>query len=549
MRISLRQSSIFWIGLAASAFTILLVDPRREVAVNDDWAYALMVQHLLKTGSYQPHDRVVANMPFQIYWASLLAHRLGYSFTSLRISTLALVFLGLIAFYFLTREHQLDDIQAGLIMLALCASPLLFRLSFSFNTDVPFLMCFIIALFLYTRAIRLASYRLVFLASIAASAAILTRQLGLALPAGVFSLWALSKERKGKALFYSIGLILPVVAGGWQLATAALTPTWFQQHDLHWQAVFLADIDRVLSSLFWRPPVILQYLALFSLPLVFPAALVLTHDIRQRRGMKLQALLPGACVFYIVGGVIFGHFANDRPWLLPYLPWEDTLARMSRWQQVGLTLVTIAGGATYTYILALRYSTTRGSGGVPLSERLLDLCMLFLLAEHLFYRTIGDRYLLGFLPFILIVVGRYLGNWLNRWKVAMATVCLAMLLISALWTRELMEAAEAKWMAAESIYATGVERKDIFGSPEWNLYHGAFDDYVREVGDSTVGLSTADFWHRWYPERRDRSQFLIVGSARSPDKDKAEVVGAFPYRDGFFRLRHIYVVKRQRLDQ
>ena len=39
MRLTLRQSPFLWAGLAAFAVAVLGVDPRREVAVDDDWAY------------------------------------------------------------------------------------------------------------------------------------------------------------------------------------------------------------------------------------------------------------------------------------------------------------------------------------------------------------------------------------------------------------------------------------------------------------------------------------------------------------------------------
>lgn len=544
-RISSGSSSLFWITLAAFALTILFVSPLRETAVDDDWAYALTVEHLLQTGSYRSHGWLAPNIPFQAYWGGLFARVLGYSFTSLRISTLALVFPGLIAFYFLAREHHLNAMQAGLAMLALCASPLVFRFSFSFNTDVPFLMCFIIALFLYTRAIKLESYPLMFLGSIAAGAAILTRQFGLALPAGVFSVWALNKERRGKALLYSIGLILPVLAALWQLSAGILTPTWVQRHVLHRQGLFFAHIETVLSNILWRPTVTLHYVALFSLPFVLLAALAFAPEIRQRRSSKLQVLLPAVCALYIMGGVMYGHFANQQPWVLPYIAWEATLANMSRWQRAGLTLVTFAGATLYARIFVLRYSTSHGWERIGPNERLLDLCTFFLLAEHLIFRTFGDRYLIGFLPFVLIVVGRYLGSWLNRWRMVMAMVCLAMLVTSAVWTRGLMVAAEATWMAAESIRTAGVEPKYISGSWVWNMYHGAADDYMAEIGDSTLQDSTADFWLRFYPRRLEQAKFLTVASARPPGNEKWELIKEVPYTDSLFRLKHIYVVKRE----
>ncbi|MGQ9494318.1 MAG: glycosyltransferase family 39 protein [Anaerolineae bacterium] len=192
-------------GLVVAIFglVVLFVNPLRETAMKDDWAYAWTVRHLLETGKYQLHEWAAPNLIFQAYWGGLFARLLGYSFSSLRISTLVLLLVALLAFYNLAREHGLDNTQAGLLMFGLLASPLVLHLSFTFNADVPFLACLIIALYFYTRAIRLHSYSLMFIASIAASAAILTRQFGVVLIGGLFFLWVLSRTRQQKRLFSS----------------------------------------------------------------------------------------------------------------------------------------------------------------------------------------------------------------------------------------------------------------------------------------------------------------------------------------------------------
>jgi len=330
----------------------------------------------------------------------------------------------------------------------------------------------------------------------------------------------------------------------WQLSAGMLMPTWTQRHVLYRQGILFANIETLLSNIIWRPAVILHYLALFSLPFVLLALLAFAPEVRQRRSSKLQVLLPAVCALYLLGSVIYGHFAHQRPWILPYISWEATLANMSRWQRVGLTLVTFAGATLYARMLVLRYSTSHGWEKVGPHERLLDLCMLFLLVEHLIFRTFGDRYLLGFLPFILIVVGRYLGSWLNRWRMVMVMVCLAMLVTSAVWTRGLMVKEEAEWTAAESIRAAGIEPKYIFGYWVWNMYHGAADDYMAEIGDSALQASTDDFWLRFLPQRREQAQFLTVASVPPPSNEKWELIKEVPYTDSLFRLKHIYVVKR-----
>lgn len=206
----------------------MYINPFREAEVDDDWAYALMVRHLLNTGQYRLHDWATANMPFQVYWGALFA-RLGGPFhfhSSLRLSTLVLWAVALVAFYLLCHEHALDHNQAGLLTLGLFSSPLALEMSFSFMSDIPYLSCLIIALYLYTRAWRLERYDLMFAASLAGSAAILTRQFGAVIIAGVILVWLATENRARTFMLATTGLVLPLTAFGWQLHMGLKAATW-----------------------------------------------------------------------------------------------------------------------------------------------------------------------------------------------------------------------------------------------------------------------------------------------------------------------------------
>ncbi len=157
-RILSRRTALLLVVLSSYLFILIFINPLRAgITDYDDWAYALSVRHLLETGRYYQHDYASANMPFQIYWGAAFASVFGYSLAILRASTLVMMTAGLVAFYFLAREHGLGPVPAALLVLGLMASPLILRLSFTFMTDIPFLSCLIIALLLYTRAIRLRS--------------------------------------------------------------------------------------------------------------------------------------------------------------------------------------------------------------------------------------------------------------------------------------------------------------------------------------------------------------------------------------------------------
>src|SRR5262245_51872209 len=103
LRRYLGGSPLFWTGLGVFVLTVLIVNPRRETALDDDWVCAITVRNLLNTGSYKLYQWGQPNILFQAYWGRLFAGLFGYSFTSLRGSTLVLTFVGLLAFYGLAR--------------------------------------------------------------------------------------------------------------------------------------------------------------------------------------------------------------------------------------------------------------------------------------------------------------------------------------------------------------------------------------------------------------------------------------------------------------
>ena len=197
------------------------------MTADDSWAYALSVRHLVETGEYKLHDWASVNMPVQIYLAGFLAKTFGYSFTLLRLSTLSLLFVAVISFYYLLRDFGTGDVEAALLSAAVVSSPVIFFLSFTFQTDIQFIAWELLALWLYTRALRDESYPLMALGSLAAAAAIGTRQFGVALVAGLFVTWLLLEQgRARKIAFYGLGLALPLFMTIWQVAVGAHRPTF-----------------------------------------------------------------------------------------------------------------------------------------------------------------------------------------------------------------------------------------------------------------------------------------------------------------------------------
>jgi len=543
-----RNNAFLWAGLAAFALTVLLVNPLRETALDDDFAYSLTVRHLLETGNYQTHDWAAPNMLFQAYWGSLFARVLGYSFASLRLSTLVLMLLGLIAFYHLAREHGLDAVPAGLSLLAMFASPLVLRYSFGFNTDIPFLCCLIIALLLWTRAIGLDSYWMMLLGSVASAAAILTRQFGIALLIGLLCVWGLDRDRWRHASLYMVGLALPTVAAAWQFWYSLSAPSWGMRYASHQLALHFGNLGELLTDLLWRPTVILNYLALFSVPFVLLALIELVIELRQwhaqrRRAITLGLASLGVLSLLIGVGILYGRMAGGRSLLMPYLPWNfGFLLEMGRFERGVVTLLTSVGAVLFARLFIRRYALKEWRSEITPKERLLDFVTLCLVLMHLLYGGIGDTYILVLLPYTLIVVARELQPLLHRFRTVLALTSLILALTAALWTRGLLEREEAWWTAAESARVAGVEPGAIFGSWVWIFYY-SFADYLVDIGNRTPD-NRNDLWYRWLPGRYNRAKFIVTERPIAPSGEEWEVVREVPYRTMLFQVKRVRLVKR-----
>src|SRR5262245_39205848 len=195
--VSLRRAPVVWIEMRSTrnrewpallaiagifAAGWLLVGPRANVPVIDDWVYAWSVEDLLDTGRLRILE-ISAFYPIaQILWGGLFARLAGFSFVALRGSTVVLAVFGCWAVYLTLRELDCCRSTSLLGAFALAFDPTFFALSFSFMTEVPFVSFSTIALYWYVRAIRRNESLALWAGCFFAIAAFLTRPIGIVLP-------------------------------------------------------------------------------------------------------------------------------------------------------------------------------------------------------------------------------------------------------------------------------------------------------------------------------------------------------------------------------
>jgi hypothetical protein len=161
---------------------VLIVNPRGDFPLNDDWAASRSVKQLVEHGVYQPAGWMAMTLIVHVFWGALFCLPQGFSFMAVRISTLALSLVGVLGLYALIRQLDRPRWLAMFFALTLCFNPIYFSLSNTFMTDVPFTVWEILACLFFVRHLQTEKNYDLCIATALAIVALLTRQLGLAIP-------------------------------------------------------------------------------------------------------------------------------------------------------------------------------------------------------------------------------------------------------------------------------------------------------------------------------------------------------------------------------
>jgi len=161
---------------------IFLTRPGGNYPLNDDWSYGQSVYSLVTQGHIQIIPWIATTSLVQILWGALFCLPFGFSFVALRVSSLVLGLVGILATYSLLREINVKTEIAFLGALVVAINPVYFLLANTFMTDVPFFACTVLAFLFLVRAIRRNNKPDLLIGAIFACLAVLIRQFGIVIP-------------------------------------------------------------------------------------------------------------------------------------------------------------------------------------------------------------------------------------------------------------------------------------------------------------------------------------------------------------------------------
>lgn len=520
--------------LAGFVCVLLLVPPLRSFPVNDDWAYAQSVGDLLN-GAYKPHDYVQATALSHLVPAALLALVLGFSFTTLTISTLIISAIGIVSFYLLLRHLDVKPTIALLGVALLAFNPIYVYLSYSFMTDVTFMAYLLAACLFFVRGLRGYGSWWLWLGGLAVALAYLTRQIGLlAVVAALCYLWW---SRRWAWRDVAAIAVLPIV-------TAAVYMLWEQAQPA---PIVSMKVDVIIESILGNPlDYFLNHSQELARVLAFPGLCLLPLLRLPRRPLlavpffalliilQARSMQQFGSMLYVNGSTV------DSTGLLSCCNMAPI------WSQWVWTILGISG----SFVLAL-YLTTCG-------ERLWDwlrarpwqnrndtpASMLYVLAFMiaiiglLIPPALYDRYALPVLPFLMLPALRHLSLNSLTGRHALRWLALAPLaLFAVLAQHDFITRAETRWQAAQSLVAQGVKPDQIYAGYEWAGWYLFRDgvDYMRRTGDYT---------HIYFPAEAVQNPLYAVMQLHGDDLEEVGSVTYHSWLEGGASKR-IPILKRK----
>jgi hypothetical protein len=446
--LTLSASALAW------ALIFLLFPPAQQnFPLMDDWAFSHSVLRLARHGeiSYGGY----AAMPQLGQWLFALPFlRLrGPVHALLRLSTLAISGVGLVAYYDLVASRSPGLGRAGLVTATLAFNPYFFLLQGTFMSDVPALSFALAALALYQRGFT-------------------DRRPVLLLGGSLAGILAGATRQNTAALFLAAGLMLAAHpwkrrVGAWLSILAPLSAViavsiWFSlRPDTTKKLPQLPDFNLAFLLLFAIP----HALGIFAAPLLSVGAVL-------RSGIFwiLTAALGSAAYFWashpndVTYGGLFPYLFNT---LGPQGYWSDASFYLGQRPvllgsvlRLSLTVFGCLAGAILA--TAAARSLHQGAWRNPLVIfSAVQLVVVF------FTPFFNDRYLLFILPGTLALAGQAnlstgsLG--LTRW-VALAVLAF----FSVALTHDYFAWNCSRWSLGRRAMARGIPTSEIEGGLEWN---------------------------------------------------------------------------------
>jgi hypothetical protein len=481
--------SIFWI------LSIILVDPRGDFPLNDDWSYGIAVKNLIERGGFYPTPWTSMPLISQTLWGAIFCIPFGFSFTVLRFSTLSLGLIGIAATYLLLRQIGSNRSLAITGACILAANPIYFSLSHTFMTDVPFTAFLVLALLFFVFYLQKESNIYLIIGGCFTVTAVLCRQLGLFLPVA-FTIAVIAKHGISRRSLVRAGFILIMGFGSkflfdsWLQSNAGLPALYNVQSESLFQV--LGNPKLIVSISTWNMLIFIQYLGLFLLPfmLLLPSPFIeLKSKLRVLSGILLGVFAAGSAILFLILHKVFPQMDNiiTKNGIGPitlhdiYLFKLPNVEALPAFFWILITVLAILGGSLLFFHIVIRvihlYVNRRemkNSTDSIINIFILSACIIYFLPITI--TRPFDRWLIPLIPLLCaaIIVPRT-ANLTKKRFIAVALVSLiliVMAIFSITGTRDYLSWNRVRWQALQNLMEKeSISPNEIDGGFEFNGWY------------------------------------------------------------------------------
>lgn len=478
--------------IALFALQFIFINPLGEFALNDDWVHTDTIRHWVETGEFRMLPFAGPTFYVPILYGSLLVKLFGFSFSLLRISTLAITLALLLLYYALLNKITKNPLWSFISVLLLWFNPIFYNLTFTFMSDVPALFLFIAALYCYWRGFDEQKPALIFIGSLISITGFYTRQTNILLFAasGIFALTQ-TKHIHFRNILWSFGVPLVIgIAIYIFLMKNNLLPQGTALHILNNPV----EIGRHALWWIWYSIV---YVGFFVMPIFFG------WITKNYKTIKLKNwIVPALAV--IIALILRQTLHVQFPYILNIInvnglgPMHNVLNGsllpvLSSKVWAIVTLLSAASGAWFFTRILSPLPRGESKGGEYLFNIFNIFLVLYLIPILLFESF--DRYYLPLFVVATIIVLNKIKEEHNSVQLFCASlVILLFAIFSISQTQFYLNWNKARWnMATRILNETKLEPHHIDGGYEWDGWHAYWSAHDSGLKN---GAWTAPWWIR-----------------------------------------------------
>lgn len=508
----------------------ILVDPRGNFSVNDDWFYAKAVNDFNFT-NYRTDPLITPSLIGQIWYAKIITKIFGFSLEILRFSTIGLAIISVVALYLLFIELGFRNKPAIFYSALLFLNPLFFYLANSFMTDVPALAFAIFSLLFFAKFQNKEKPGYFLIANLFLIYAIIIRQSFLPLlPLSIIFVFDKKRTDKKSLLYYFLSLALFTALYYFLKSRDWWPPQDRSSHAFENPGAQWLHIKKQIFSI-W------QYQAFFLLPI---AAGFLFKKTVKRKLLKyglIAAAMSYSLWQILAKNMLFPSFRNTISvyGLGPRSPNDvltgGPLELINLNQRLFLTLL-IAVSAAILAALAVDYAFEYFAKNIK-EKRMALFLLLSILSQVaiIFLFTSFDRYYLPIFLFLLIIAGFHAGP-----KISLAGIsCLVLSGLIVLYlTKVSLAEYRLKWELADNLKKSGIAISKIDAGYEWlgwNSYGLRGQAYQADGAPWYIGSL--------YP---DNERIYVI--SYEPALENYELISVHPYGKILNKRLNLYLHKK-----